>query len=249
VAGREAAVRNALVTGAGQGIGRATAERLAHEGYRVVCVDIGGDSAATTAAVIGGESRTCDVRDRAAVSSLAASLEASLGPLDLLVNNAGVWRLAQLADITERDATEVIATNLLGTLWCTQAFAPAMASAGGGAIVNLSSAAATARSPGLGLYPASKAAVEAFTRQMALELGHAGIRVNAVAPGMILTEAAASHPEEGGDKRVRHVPLRRLGDPAEIADAVVFLASDAARYVTGQILYVDGGVSAGLVGA
>jgi len=242
-------MRNALVTGAGRGIGRATSERLADAGYRVVCVDLDGDAAGATAAAADGEGHACDVADRSAMLSLAASLHRSVGSMALVVNNAGIWRSAYLADVTEADAVDVVATNLLGTLWCTQAFAPAMASSGGGAIVNISSAAATTHSPGLGLYPASKAAVEALTQQLALELGPLGIRVNAVAPGMVVTEGtAAGYEGDLGERRARRIPLRRLGEPAEIADVIVFLASDAARYLTGQIVYVDGGVTAGQAG-
>lgn len=166
------------------------------------------------------------------------------------MNNAGIFRPGSVAEITEEDAAAVLGVNLLGTLWCIQAFAPAMAAAGGGAIVNLSSAAAATCTPGIGLYPSSKAAVEALTRQLALELGPERIRVNAVAPGMVLTEGTAgSYAGAEGERRSRHVPLRRVGDPDDIAEVIAFLASSAARYVTGQVLYADGGTTAGMPGS
>ena len=132
----------------------------------------------------------------------------------------------------------------MGVFFCTQALAPLMGP--GSAIVNLSSNAAYSNSPGLGIYPASKAAVESFTKQTALELSRRGIRVNAVGPGMIQTEGTqANYEGELGQRRAKAVPLGRNGQPDDIADVVGFLASDDARYVTGQVIYVDGGLSAG----
>jgi 3-oxoacyl-[acyl-carrier protein] reductase len=226
----------AVVTGAARGLGKAIATRLSTDGHEVVRVDLAAGP---------GVDAVCDVTDADAVHELASPL----GPVGILVNNAGIWRFSSLLDMPVADAEAVLRVNLLGALYCCQAFVPGMATTNGGsggAIVNLSSAAAATRSPGVGMYPASKAALEALTRQMALEFGPVGVRVNAVGPGLIVTEGTAHNYEgERREQRAQAVPLRRIGEPRDIADVVAFLTSDDARYVTGQIVYVDGGVTAG----
>ncbi|MCY3578605.1 MAG: SDR family NAD(P)-dependent oxidoreductase [bacterium] len=230
----------AVVTGAGQGLGRAISKRLAADGHHVVAVDQNPETAAATAEMIGGEWRQCDVSDPGSVAALAASLD----QVDVLVNNAGIWIFAGMDAMTPDDVRRVLEVNVMGVFYCTQALAPLMKP--GSAIVNLSSSAAHSNSPGVGIYPPSKAAVESFTKQTALELARRGIRANAVGPGMIQTEGTQVNYEgELGQRRAKAVPLGRNGQPEDIADVVGFLASDDARYVTGQIIYVDGGLSAG----
>jgi 3-oxoacyl-[acyl-carrier protein] reductase len=232
----------ALVTGAGRGLGRATARRLAEDGHRLVCVDLDGDAAQSAADEVGGTAHRCDVSDKKAVEALAGAV----GTIDILINNAGIWRFGPLLSMSVEDTQAVLGVNLLGPLYCSQAFVPGMAEAGGGAIVNLSSAAAATRSPGIGIYPVTKGAIETLTKQMSLEWGPLGIRVNAVGPGLIVTEGTAHNYEgEARARRAQSVPLRRSGDPPDIAAAVAFLASPAAGYISGQVLYVDGAVTAG----
>jgi 3-oxoacyl-[acyl-carrier protein] reductase len=232
----------AVVTGAGRGLGRATAQRLARDGHDIVVLDLDGAAAAATAADVGGRSFACDVTDPTSVDAVAAQVERC----DILVNNAGIWRFHSLLDADVRDITDVLAVNITGIVLCGKAFAPRMIAAGGGAIVNLSSGAAWTNSPGVGVYPATKAAVESLTKQMALEWGGYGIRANAVGPGLIVTEGTSKNYEGARrDERARSVPIGRVGEPRDIADVISFLCSDDARYVSGQVIYVDGGVTAG----
>jgi len=232
----------AVITGAGRGLGRETALTLAKQGHSIIAVDVDAQSASDTAREAGGEGFACDIADREAVQALAARV----GPVDVLVNNAAVWRFGQLVDLGRDDIVDVVNVNLLGTLWCIQAFVPSMPS--GGSIINLSSAAARMHSAGTGIYPITKNAIEALTIQLAVELGTKGIRVNAVAPGSILTEATAQILSESDRaERARTIPSGRMGRPSDIAEAIAYLASDAADYVNGQVLYVDGGLTSGKV--
>lgn len=235
--------RTAVVTGAGQGLGRADARRLARDGFHVVCLDLDGDAARATADEVGGTAHQCDVTDRDAVHAVAALVD----ECHALVNNAGIWRFHSILAMTPDDLRAVQEVNVLGIVWCTQAFVPKLRAAGGGSIVNMSSGAAWSNSPGLGIYPATKAAVESLTKTMALELGPDHIRANAVGPGLIVTDGTAGGYEgERGARRAQSVPMGRVGSPEDIADVVSFLCGDDSRYVSGQVIYVDGGMTAGV---
>lgn len=230
----------AVVTGAGQGIGRSVAGRLAADGHEVVCVDRDGDAAERAAADLDGRAVAADVRDEAAAEALAAGLERC----DVLVNNAAVWRFTPLADTPVDQALEVLHVNVVGTLIWMKALVPVMGRGGGGSVVNLSSVTCLSTATRVGLYPASKAAIITLSRQAALEWAPLGVRVNVVGPGMIVTEgtrdAYGSSPEQHAD-RARLLPLGRLGAADDIAGAVSFLCSPDASYMTGQTLWVDGG--------
>lgn len=231
----------AVITGAGQGLGRADALRLSADGFDIVCLDLNGDAAAETAAMVGGRSFAVDVTDRDAVLAVAAQID----ECGALINNAGIWNFPSVLEVDEHQMQSVIDVNIKGIVWCCQAFVPLLRVAGG-SIVNMSSGAAWTNSPMVGIYPATKAAVESLTKTLAMELGPEGIRTNAIGPGLIVSDGTAARYE--GDRaaeRARGVPLGRVGAPADIADVVSFLCSDDSRYVNGQVIYVDGGITAG----
>jgi NAD(P)-dependent dehydrogenase (short-subunit alcohol dehydrogenase family) len=241
--------RVAVVTGAAQGIGAACAQRLADGGAALALWDIDalrGEALAARLVAAGARARfvRCDVARKSEVdAALAATLQA-FGRVDALVNNAGIFKAADFLEISEDDWDAVIAVNLKGAFLVAQAVARAMAASGGGAIVNMSSVNGVMAIPSIASYNVSKGGVDQLTRVMALALADRAIRVNAVAPGTIATELAQQAVLGSAEARQRimsRTPLRRLGEPGEIADVVAFLLSDAASYLTGEIVYADGG--------
>jgi len=233
-----------LVTGAAQGIGEACARRFAREGARMVLADIETTRGQALASELGGVFVRCDVGDRAQVDAAVDAAIAAFGRIDVLVNNAGIFRAADFLDVTEADFDAVLRVNLKGAFLMGQAVARHMARQGGGSIVNMSSVNGVLAIPDIASYNVSKGGLNQLTRVMALALADKGIRVNAVAPGTIATELAAQAvltSEEAKLRILSRTPMKRLGQPAEVADVVAYLASDAASYVTGEIVVADGG--------
>ena len=236
--------RVCIVTGGAQGIGEACIRRFAREDARVVIADIDDARGTVLAAEVGGLFVHCDVGNKAQVDALVAQTLAAHGRIDVLVNNAGIFKAADFLDISEEDFDAVLRVNLKGSFLTGQAVAREMAKAGKGAIVNMSSVNSLLAIPTIASYNVSKGGINQLTRVMALSLADHGIRVNAVAPGTIATELAAKAVLTSVEAKARimsRTPMRRLGEPSEIADTVAFLASDAASYITGEIVVVDGG--------
>ena len=236
--------RVAIVTGGSQGIGEACARRFARDGAHVVIADMADAPGEQLAAELGAMYVHCDVGDKAQVDALVAAAMARHGRIDILVNNAGIFKASDFLEVTEADFDAVLRVNLKGSFLVGQAVAREMAKVGKGSIVNMSSVNGTLTIPTIASYNVSKGGINQLTRVMALALADRGIRVNAVAPGTIATELAAKAVLTSDDAKNRilgRTPMKRLGEPHEIADAVAYLASDAASYVTGEILVVDGG--------
>jgi NAD(P)-dependent dehydrogenase (short-subunit alcohol dehydrogenase family) len=236
--------RVCIVTGGAQGIGEACIRRFSRENAKVVIADIDDVRGAALAAELGGLYVHCDVGDKAQVDALVAQTIASHGRIDVLVNNAGIFKAADFLDVSEADFDAVLRINLKGSFLVGQAVAREMVKTGGGSIINMSSVNAVLTIPTIASYNVSKGGINQLTRVMALALADKGIRVNAVAPGTIATELAAKAVLTSDEAKARilsRTPMKRLGEPSEIADTVAYLASDAASYITGEIVVVDGG--------
>jgi NAD(P)-dependent dehydrogenase (short-subunit alcohol dehydrogenase family) len=236
--------RVCIVTGGAQGIGEACARRFAKDGAIPVIADIDPVRGQALAGELGGSFFGCDVGDKAQVDALVAATLQRHGCIDVLVNNAGIFKASDFLAITEADFDAVLRVNLKGSFLVGQAVAREMARAGKGSIVNMSSVNGMLAIPSIASYNVSKGGINQLTRVMALALADSGIRVNAVAPGTIATELAAKAVLTSDDARTRilsRTPMKRLGEPSEVADVVAWLASDGAGYVTGEIVVVDGG--------
>ena len=237
--------KTAVVTGAGGGIGRATARALAEAGCRVACLDLDEAKAAETAAPMGeaGLALGCDVSDAEAVGRVATEILSRFGPADILVNNAGLLRPGPLATLPLAEWNKLLSVNLTGYLICAQIFGRQMREAGrGGSLVHTASVAAEHATPYSGAYSVAKAGIAMLSRQLAIEWAADRIRSNCVNPGMIRTPLSEAFYQQPGapEKRAAVIPSGRIGRPQDIADAVLFLASPRSDYVNGVEITVDG---------
>jgi len=238
----------AIVTGAARGIGRAIALALAEAGAAAI-VNYNGSVEKAREVVKeieekGGkaEAYRCNVADGKAVDAFFADILSRYGQIDILVNNAGITRDGLLMRMSEDDFDQVVDTNLKGTFYCTKCAAKVMIKKRTGRIINISSVSGVTGNAGQVNYSASKAGIIGLTKSTAREVASRGITVNAVAPGFIETDMSAVLPEKVKEAAVTQIPLRHFGQPEDVADAVVFLASPKSKYITGQVLHVDGGM-------
>ena len=239
--------KTALVTGAGTGIGRACAVKLAEEGYSVaVHFNRSEKGAEETVRLIeenGGRAIAlrADLRDAEAVKALKNQVISQLGCPDVIVNNAGISRIAQIQDVSENEWDDVLGANLKSVFLVTRSFIPEMIGRGKGSIVNISSMWGQVGASCESVYSASKGGIISFTKALAKELGPSGIRVNCISPGCIRTAMMEEFSDDVVDELIEETPLLRLGEPEDVADAVVFLAGEKASFITGQVLGVNGG--------
>ncbi|MCP4423082.1 MAG: glucose 1-dehydrogenase [Chloroflexi bacterium] len=244
----------ALITGGAAGIGKATAVRFAEEGAKVVICDVNEEVGQAVAARMGVDFYKVNVADRQDVQKWVGTVVEKYGRIDILINNAGVLRDGTLVKVkngelvkqmSEENFDLVISVNLKGVFNCTQAVAPVMINQGSGVVLNATSIVGLDGNFGQTNYVATKSGVIGMTKVWARELGRNGIRVNAVAPGFTLTEMVRQMPEKILDGMKARTPLRRLGEPRDIANAYLFLASDEASFISGETLRVDGGIVVG----
>ena len=238
----------AIVTGGGRGIGREIALRLAAQGARVALFDVNEQTLAQTVQELEGTGRQAmglvvDVTNAAAVDEAVSKVLDKLGRIDILVNNAGVTQDGLLVRMEESQWDRVLDINLKGTYLCTRAVAKVMLKARRGRIVSIASIVGLIGNPGQANYAASKAGIIGFTKAVAKELASRHVTCNAVAPGFIKTEMTERLPEEVKRRLSELIPMAALGEPSDVAQAVGFLVSDAARYITGHVLVVDGGLA------
>jgi 3-oxoacyl-[acyl-carrier protein] reductase len=237
----------AVVTGAGRGIGRAIALKFAAEGADVVCVSRTQENSEKVANEIGALGKKAwafavDVTDSAAVSAAAEKILVDCGKVDILVNNAGVTRDGLVMRMSDADWDTVLNTNLKGAFFFTKAFSRGFAKQRSGRIINISSVIGLIGNPGQSNYAASKAGLIGFTQSVAREFGSRGITANCIAPGFIETDMTSELNEELKAAILKQIPLGRFGSAEDVANAALFLASSSARYITGQVLTVDGGM-------
>ena len=237
--------RTAVVTGGAQGLGYAIAEVFIAEGARVVLGDLDPDRTREAANSLGGadvaRAVRCDVTSAADVDALVAAAVDDFGRLDIMVNNAGITRDATLRKMTEEQFDEVIAVHLKGTWNGTRAAAAVMREQGSGAIINMSSISGKVGLIGQTNYSAAKAGIVGLTKAAAKELAHLGVRVNAIAPGLIRSAMTEAMPQRIWDAKLAEVPMGRAGEPREVATVALFLASDLSSYMTGTVQEVTGG--------
>ena len=237
--------RIAAITGGAQGLGFAIAKEFVAEGARVVLADLDLDATAEAARQLGDPSVAaavrCDVTSPEQVEVLVADVVAQFGRLDIMVNNAGITRDATLRKMTEDQFDQVIAVHLKGTWNGTRAAAAVMREQGSGAIINMSSISGKVGFVGQTNYSAAKAGIVGLTKAAAKELAHLGVRVNAIAPGLIRSAMTEAMPQRIWDAKLAEVPMGRAGEPDEVAGVAVFLASDLSSYMTGTVLEVTGG--------
>lgn len=240
--------RVAVVTGAGQGIGREIVRALASAGATVVVADLAAPTGTAVAEEVDGAFVQLDVTDSAAVDRAVGEIVDRHGRIDILVNNAGIVRNTPAEEIDDAEWRAIFAVNCDGAFWCSRAVGRTMLASGSGTIVNIASMSGLVvnRPQPQAAYNASKAAIIALTRSLAAEWAARGIRVNAIAPGYVATELTlrGMSNDEWREEWLRSTPLGRVAEPAEIAPAVLYLASDASSYVTGSVLVIDGGYTA-----